>query len=73
MDGDICDLPAAHALCKTYDLKMMIDEAHGLGVVGKTGRGVEEHFGLQGCATLIVGTFSKVKLRFQNLAFFRFL
>lgn len=61
MDGDICDLPAANALCQKYNIKMMIDEAHGLGVLGKTGRGVEEHFNLQGCATLIVGTFSKVR------------
>lgn len=59
MDGDICDLPAAHRLCVQYRANMILDEAHGLGVVGQTGRGVEEHFGLPGSATLIVGTFSK--------------
>lgn len=59
MDGDVADLKAAAALGKKYNCKLMMDEAHGLGVVGKTGRGLEEHLGMQGVCTLIVGTFSK--------------
>jgi len=59
MDGDVGDLPSAHTLCKAHDMKLIIDEAHGLGVLGRTGRGAEEHFNMFGAATLIVGTFSK--------------
>lgn len=59
MDGDIGDLKAAHALAKKYNCRIIMDEAHGLGVLGPTGRGLEEHLGMQGVCTLIVGTFSK--------------
>ena len=46
MDGDIIDLPAVVDLCKKHGALLMVDEAHSLGVLGKTGRGVQEHFGL---------------------------
>eukprot|EP01071_Lankesteria_metandrocarpae_P008957 Lankesteria_metandrocarpae@DN5097_c0_g1_i1.p2 len=59
MDGDIADLPAAHALARKHNLRIILDEAHGLGVVGKTGRGLEEHFDMPGVCTIICGTFSK--------------
>lgn len=59
MDGDIFDLPAAVALCQQYNARLMIDEAHSLGVLGATGRGIEEHFGMPGTIDLKMGTLSK--------------
>ena len=59
MDGDIIDLPAVVKLCKKYNAWLMIDEAHSLGVLGKTGRGIEEHFGLEGTVDIKMGTLSK--------------
>jgi len=53
------NLPAADSLAQAYGARIIIDEAHGLGVLGKTGRGLEEHFGMPGVAHLIMGTFSK--------------
>ena len=60
MDGDIADLPGIRALCDEYDALLMVDEAHSLGVLGATGTGIEEHFGV-GPDTIDVkmGTFSK--------------
>lgn len=46
MDGDIVDLPAVIDLCRKHGALLMVDEAHSLGVLGKTGHGVQEHFGL---------------------------
>ncbi len=46
MDGDIIDLPSTVELCKKYGAMLMVDEAHSLGVLGRTGGGVQEHFGL---------------------------
>lgn len=46
MDGDIIDLPAVVDLCRKHEALLMVDEAHSLGVLGKTGRGIQEHFGL---------------------------
>ncbi len=46
MDGDIIDLPAVIDLCKKHQALLMVDEAHSLGVLGPTGRGIQEHFGL---------------------------
>ncbi len=46
MDGDIIDLPPVVELCKKHGAMLMVDEAHSLGVLGATGRGVQEHFGL---------------------------
>eukprot|EP00922_Rhytidocystis_sp_ex-Travisia-forbesii_P007078 GHVS01010340.1.p1 GENE.GHVS01010340.1~~GHVS01010340.1.p1 ORF type:complete len:868 (+),score=146.73 GHVS01010340.1:287-2605(+) len=59
MDGDTADLRACVNLSNKHDCKIILDEAHGLGVVGSTGRGLEELYGLHGVCTLIVGTFSK--------------
>ena len=59
MDGDIIDLPATVALCKKYNAWLMIDEAHSIGVLGKKGTGIEEHFGLSDVIDIKMGTLSK--------------
>lgn len=59
MDGDIIDFPTLVALCRKYRAWLMIDEAHSLGVLGKTGRGIEEHFGMPGTIDIKMGTLSK--------------
>ena len=59
MDGDIIDLPKTVELCRKYDAWLMIDEAHSVGVLGKTGRGIEEHFGMEGVIDIKMGTLSK--------------
>ena len=59
MDGDIIDFPALVELCRKYGAWLMIDEAHSVGVLGKTGRGIEEHFGLPGSIDIKMGTLSK--------------
>lgn len=59
MDGDIIDFPVMVELCKKYGAWLMIDEAHSIGVLGKTGRGIEEHFGLPGSIDIKMGTLSK--------------
>ena len=59
MDGDIIDLPRMLELCKKYNAWLMIDEAHSLGVLGKTGTGIEEHFNLYGAIDIKMGTLSK--------------
>ncbi len=59
MDGDIIDLPKTVTLCKKYGAWLMIDEAHSVGVLGKTGRGIEEHFGLNDVIDIKMGTLSK--------------
>jgi glycine C-acetyltransferase len=48
MDGDIIDFPKMVELCQKYKARLMIDEAHSVGVLGKTGRGIEEHFDMPG-------------------------
>ncbi|MBT3322242.1 MAG: aminotransferase class I/II-fold pyridoxal phosphate-dependent enzyme [Anaerolineae bacterium] len=59
MDGDIIDLPKVVELCKKHDAWLMMDEAHSVGVLGKTGRGIEEHFGLGDVVDIKMGTLSK--------------
>ncbi len=59
MDGDIIDLPKMVELCQKYDAWLMMDEAHSVGVLGKTGRGIEEHFGLGDVVDIKMGTLSK--------------
>ena len=60
MDGDICQLPAYIELKKKHGCMLMVDEAHSFGVIGKTGRGVGEHFGIDGRdVDLWMGTLSK--------------
>ncbi len=59
MEGDLCKLPEIVELKHKYNCSIMVDEAHGLGVFGKQGRGVCDHFGLTDEVDLIMGTFSK--------------
>ena len=59
MEGDLAKLPEIVELKKKYNASLMVDEAHGLGVFGKNGRGVCNHFGLTDDVDLIMGTFSK--------------
>jgi 8-amino-7-oxononanoate synthase len=59
MDGDVIDLPRVVELCRRYNAYLMIDEAHSVGVLGATGRGIEEHFGMQGAVDIKMGTLSK--------------
>ncbi len=59
MEGDLAKLPEIIALKHKYNCSVMVDEAHGLGVFGKEGRGVCDHFGLTDEVDLIMGTFSK--------------
>jgi len=59
MDGDVINFPAVVELCRKYGAWLMIDEAHSVGVLGKTGRGVEEHFGMEGTVDIKMGTLSK--------------
>ncbi|MGE5716413.1 MAG: aminotransferase class I/II-fold pyridoxal phosphate-dependent enzyme [Acidobacteriota bacterium] len=59
MEGDIAPVPEYTRICDDYDMAFMIDDAHGVGVLGKNGRGTAEHFGLEHKVDLIMGTFSK--------------
>ncbi len=59
MEGDIADLPSIVKLAKTYGARVMVDDAHGIGVLGEGGRGTAEHFGLEDQVDLIMGTYSK--------------
>lgn len=59
MEGDIINLPGVVAHAKTYGARLMVDDAHGIGVLGKTGRGTAEHYGLEDDVDLIMGTYSK--------------
>ncbi len=59
MEGDIINLPEVVRLAKQYGARVMVDDAHGIGVLGKTGRGTCEHFGLEQEVDLIMGTYSK--------------
>ncbi len=59
MEGDMAPLPDIVALAKTYEARILVDDAHGIGVLGKNGRGTCEHFGVEDEVDLIMGTFSK--------------
>ena len=59
MGGDICNLPEIVRLAKQYGARVMVDDAHGLGVLGNGGRGTADHFGLTDDVDIIMGTFSK--------------
>ena len=59
MEGDICKLDEIVRLAKKYNANVMVDDAHGLGVLGKGGAGTVSHFGLENDVDLIMGTFSK--------------
>ncbi len=59
MGGDIAKLPEICALAKKYGARVMVDDAHALGVIGKGGRGSASHFGLEDQVDIYMGTFSK--------------
>ena len=59
MDGDIVNLPRLTELAGRYGLLSMIDEAHATGVIGATGRGTEEYYGMEGSVDVLMGTLSK--------------
>lgn len=59
MDGDIAPIPEILALGKKYNALVYIDDAHGTGILGPHGRGVEDYFGVEGQADVIMGTFTK--------------
>jgi 8-amino-7-oxononanoate synthase len=59
MEGDIIRLPDVVDLARKYNARVMVDDAHGIGVLGRTGRGTAEHFGLEKEIDLIMGTYSK--------------
>lgn len=59
MDGDIAPLPELYEVAKEHDILLMVDDAHGEGVLGHGGRGIVDHFGLHGKIDVEVGTMSK--------------
>jgi 8-amino-7-oxononanoate synthase len=59
MEGDIADLPSIVKLAKAYGARVMVDDAHAIGVLGEGGRGTAEHFGMEDQIDLIMGTYSK--------------
>jgi 8-amino-7-oxononanoate synthase len=59
MSGDLAPLAELRAVCDRHDVPLAVDDAHGLGAVGATGRGIEEELGVPGCADVLTGTFSK--------------
>jgi len=59
MEGDVADLPGIVSLARSHGARILVDDAHGIGVFGDHGRGVAEHFGLEAEVDLVMGTFSK--------------
>jgi len=59
MEGDLANLPEIVEIAKKNNVKVMVDDAHGIGVMGKNGRGTAEHFGVEDDVDLVMGTFSK--------------
>ena len=59
MEGDIAPLPEIVAVARRFEAAIMVDDAHGIGVLGENGRGTGEHFGLEDEVDLVMGTFSK--------------
>jgi 8-amino-7-oxononanoate synthase len=59
MEGDIVDLPAVVALAREFGARVLVDDAHALGVLGPAGGGTAQHFGIDGEVDLVMGTFSK--------------
>ena len=59
MGGDIADLPGVVAACRKHSARLLVDDAHGIGVIGEGGRGTASHFGLEEEVDLVMGTFSK--------------
>jgi glycine C-acetyltransferase len=59
MEGDLAQLPDIVELARTYDAIVIVDDSHGVGVLGRTGRGTAEHFGLLGAVDVVTGTLGK--------------
>jgi glycine C-acetyltransferase len=59
MEGDVCRLTQLADLCRRYDALLVVDDSHGIGVLGRTGRGTPEHFGLFGQIDMLTGTLGK--------------
>jgi 8-amino-7-oxononanoate synthase len=59
MHGTVATLPALKRVAHRHGARLLVDDAHGVGVLGPRGRGVEDHFGMTGAADVLVGTFSK--------------
>jgi len=59
MEGDIADLPGLRALCDEYNALLVVDDSHGHGVMGKTGRGTHEHYDMIGKVDVFTGTLGK--------------
>ncbi|RLE20269.1 MAG: 8-amino-7-oxononanoate synthase [Acidobacteria bacterium] len=59
MEGDLADLPRIAELKRQFGVRLMVDDAHGVGVMGANGRGTAEHFGVEDQVDLVMGTFSK--------------
>lgn len=59
MEGDLCPLPEIVALCKQYEALLVVDDSHGIGAIGLTGRGTPEHFGCFQQIDLLTGTLGK--------------
>ncbi|UCD65214.1 MAG: aminotransferase class I/II-fold pyridoxal phosphate-dependent enzyme [Candidatus Zixiibacteriota bacterium] len=59
MEGDIIDLPRLVEIAKNYNARVLVDDAHSIGVLGETGAGTAEHFGLTDQVDMTMGTFSK--------------
>jgi 8-amino-7-oxononanoate synthase len=59
MGGDIADLPGIVAVCRRHQARLLVDDAHGVGVIGEGGRGTGSHFDMEDDVDLVMGTFSK--------------
>jgi glycine C-acetyltransferase len=59
MEGDVAPLPGLVDLCRRYEAMLIVDDSHGVGVLGATGRGTPEHFGLLGQIDVLTGTLGK--------------
>lgn len=59
MAGDVCDLPGIVGLAREHGARVMVDDSHGIGVLGRNGAGTAEHFGLESEVDIVMGTFSK--------------
>ncbi len=59
MDGDICPLDRLVELKNKYNARLLVDEAHSIGMIGPNGKGIEDYFGMPGAVDVLLGTFSK--------------